>query len=455
MRQTQSRKNEFQLGTELLVAGNIRLAVTHLQQAHQDSPSDFRVRYNYVVALCMSGLRRKALALATELPVQQPLMARGYALLGLMFEINERFGEASSYYRAAHLLDPVDAKICALLGRDRLMREGASETQLLAQSISRKTERALPQLTALAVAGVLEDLKQSGVKVDSDRVLCGHPMGIDCFVARTPSIRSLQKTEWSKPNSKVIDIRQAADIVFNSRSVVAITGAGISSPSGLSTRKELWQIFDRDEAVSVWRARESPHVLWDAIKEFLGSGGHQPNQAHHALFNIPNLNGIVTQNVDGLHQLAQQATRDRCPILELHGTLDRTYCWNCNACAESCFELIQSSDKLPPVCTSCGGQLRPDVVLFGETVQRKLLVASKKMVKAADVVLVVGCAMDVAPASELPRLAAASGAVIIELKRNFSRLSRTLTTNLLRGCASETLPALVKRIQYLHESRRA
>ena len=246
MEQTQFKECEFQLGTELLVAGNIRVAVSHLQKAYHDSPLDFRIRYNYIVALCMNGQRKYALELAMDLPTQRPLFARGYALLGLVFEINEQFEEASRYYRAAHLLDPRDAKICAHLGRDKLLGEARRETQLLAKSISDEAERSLPELTALAIAGVLEDLEKSGDGQVTDRVLCGNPMVMDCFVGRKPAQKSPQRFECGLLDSKEIDVRDAAEIVSNAHSVVAITGAGISSPSGLCTRKELWQIFDRD-----------------------------------------------------------------------------------------------------------------------------------------------------------------------------------------------------------------
>lgn len=444
-------KSEFEIGTSYLVVGETRLAVLHLRNAFHQNPGDYRVRYNYAVALCMSGCRQEALDVAFELPKLYPLLARGYALSALMLETNERFGEATRYYRAAHLLAPHDATICYLLGRDQLVREEGHAGGCLSESISETPRLPLPEMTALAVAGVIEELNQNGSHTPP-RVLCGAPMIAGCYVGQPPRNQSRRKHEWEQPKSCEIEIHEAANFIRQSHSVVAITGAGISSPSGLRTRKELWRDFDRDEAVSVWRARESPQTIWTVIKEFIGEGGQLPNRAHHALFDIPNLAGIITQNVDGLHQLAQSSSRNSCPILEIHGTLDRTYCWNCNAAGGSCLDILKSQVQFPPVCRHCGDQLRPDVVLFGEAVKQDTLLAAKRLVTSADVVLVVGCAMDVAPASEFPRLAAASGAVVLEFKRSFSRLSRTLTTHLVKGCAAVTLPAVIKSI---HQQQRA
>jgi NAD-dependent deacetylase len=271
-------------------------------------------------------------------------------------------------------------------------------------------------------------------------------------------------------------VEKCADILQASKRVVVLSGAGLSKASGLVTRKELWQDYSRDSAVSVWRFQENPTVLWGVIKEFLGAPStrstgrwHFPNAAHTAINSMHtrfgNVAGILTQNVDELHQHAvlsadfdasggvitdpashlRSITRERMPfpIVELHGSLFRTMCHTCGAPnTASCHEII--SDSHPNLqCAHClTHSIRPDVVLFGEAVHRHHMQAAWDMAAAADCMLVVGCAMDVAPAVDLPRVAKQGGAVIIEINPTPSQLTHTLGTRFLAGAAEVVLPQL-------------
>lgn len=291
---------------------------------------------------------------------------------------------------------------------------------------------------------------------------------------RSPSSELVGRTTVAAAGP--IDLAETRALIRRSSRVVALTGAGISAASGLATRKELWQRFDRDNAVSIAQFRNDPRVLWSVIREFLRDGMPQPNAAHHALAALP-LAGIVTQNVEGLHQAAGP-----CPVLELHGTLLATRCDQCGARPGlSCLEVLDrmrpdvdrmrpdvdqgaradlSSEVLPadvdqrarpglspleglaPRCT-CGSVLRPDVVLFGEWVDPLVLSRAADLVASCDLLLVIGTAADVAPAAELPLLAARHGATVIELKRQPSRLSRAGIAHHLAGTAEELLPQLL------------
>lgn len=221
--------------------------------------------------------------------------------------------------------------------------------------------------------------------------------------------------------------------------IVALTGAGISAASGLQTRKQLWQRFARDEAVSAVRFHADPRTLWSVIAEFWGDRRPQPNPAHLALARLPNLLGVISQNVDELHQAA--AVDPSSPILELHGSLLRTRCTACDAFGPPATTLPRDESGLPPPCP-CGGPLRPDVVLFGERVPSRVLAAAARLVVQADMLLVVGCAMDVSPASELPVLAALAGATVVEIKRQPSRLSEMVQVHHIAGAAEDVLPLL-------------
>lgn len=238
------------------------------------------------------------------------------------------------------------------------------------------------------------------------------------------------RTPWT-----VADLRAA--LATNPR-VVALTGAGISAASGLQTRKHLWRHFARDEAVSIVRFHADPRPLWTVIAEFWGERTPQPNPAHHALARLPGLLGVVTQNVDGLHQAADPTT----PVHELHGSLLRTTCLTCGAAGPPAIRLPRDAAGLPPPCP-CGGHLRPDVVLFGERVPAATLAPAAALVAQCELLLVIGCAMDVSPASELPVLAALAGARIVEIKRRPSRLADIVHAHHIAGPAESVLPALL------------
>jgi NAD-dependent deacetylase len=233
-------------------------------------------------------------------------------------------------------------------------------------------------------------------------------------------------------------ITSLRDHVARARAIVVLTGAGLSRASGLETRKELWQRFVRDDAVSAVRFRESPEVLWQVVRAFWGESDHPPNAAHLAIARLPSLSAIVTQNVDSLHQPAADAAGRTTEILELHGTLMRT---RCVACAREHGDatVLARRDVLPPTC-ACGGVIRPDVVLFGERARH--LERAIARVEQADLVIVVGCAMDVSPASELPVLASRAGATIIEIKRTPSRLCQMIPVLHVGGPAEHVLARL-------------
>ncbi|MFY0531090.1 SIR2 family NAD-dependent protein deacylase [Nannocystis pusilla] len=222
--------------------------------------------------------------------------------------------------------------------------------------------------------------------------------------------------------------------------IVALTGAGMSAASGLQTRKQLWQRFTRDDAVSMARFRAEPATLWAVIRAFWGDRPHPANAGHQALARLPNLAAIVTQNVDELHQAAAAAGRST-PVIELHGSLSRTRCLDCGRSGEATAQALAAAGlPLPPRC-ACGGVLRPEVVLFGERVPAAAMASARAHAAAADLLLVIGCAMDVSPARELPLVAARAGARIVELKRRPSRLAAAVLVHHVAGAAEDILPA--------------
>jgi NAD-dependent deacetylase len=240
------------------------------------------------------------------------------------------------------------------------------------------------------------------------------------------------------------NISKVAGIIRNTKNLIAFTGAGISVESGIpSFRGEggLWSKYD-------------PHILdldtfysrtkecWVKIKEIFYDywGKSDPNPAHYALAKLEEkgfLKGIVTMNIDNLHQKAGSKK-----VIEFHGTLDKMVCIQCGRkYATSGVKL----DVLPPKC-SCGGVLKPDFIFFGEGIPEDAYRESFALAKKADAVLVIGTTGEVTPASYIPAIAKQSGAKIIEINPKASAYTNGTTDVFIQEKAGKALTAIVNEI---------
>lgn len=259
-----------------------------------------------------------------------------------------------------------------------------------------------------------------------------------------------------------VSIDSAADIILRNGPITFFTGAGISKASGLPTRQDLWEYFNRQNAVSIDGAVNNPRYIWEVIQEFYkdpvakGRNYLYPNDAHIAINNMCamlNVNGIVTQNVDNLHQMAMfkghnpGRRHNTSRILELHGTMDTLYCVKCGkkdfrSALDAVFfmkEPISRKGKLPN-CRECErGILLPNVVLFGERVPLHVYTESLHLLAHSECVIVSGTALDVAPAAALVSL---SPGVVIDF--NTSEPQSGLVDYWVRGEAEHTLKELVQ-----------
>jgi NAD-dependent deacetylase len=225
--------------------------------------------------------------------------------------------------------------------------------------------------------------------------------------------------------------------------IVILTGAGISAESGLSTFRDpsgLWSRYDwRDVATPEGFARDPAgvHAFYNMRRAVvLGSA---PNAAHHALARLqaarPGAVTLVTQNVDRLHEAAGSAG-----VIHMHGTHSRALCAACGARWDAP-DLMSESDA----CPACGtvGQVRPDVVWFGETPYH--LPEIHAAVAAASVFVSVGTSGTVQPAAGLVRRAQAAGARCVEL--NLEPSARAgLFGDARYGRATEVVPAWVEEV---------
>lgn len=231
--------------------------------------------------------------------------------------------------------------------------------------------------------------------------------------------------------------------------MIALTGAGISAESGVPTFRDaggLWKSHRPEELATPEALARDPRTVleWYAWRRS-ALAGCRPNEGHRALarfFLRRGEAGLVTQNVDGLHTRAalEEAGEDAPEAalpLELHGAVGRDRCDSCGARwpAEPLGETL-------PRCSACGGLRRPDVVLFGETLDPGLLDRARRLAEQADLCLVVGTSAVVYPAAALPLATREAGGLVIEVNVRRTALTEVAAAA-LRGEAGTVLPALL------------
>jgi NAD-dependent deacetylase len=230
-----------------------------------------------------------------------------------------------------------------------------------------------------------------------------------------------------------------------SRKAVALSGAGISVESGIPDFRSpggVWERFPVEEYGTIQTFLLDPDKAWDlfrAIWEDLE--GAEPNPAHRALARLEDagrLAGVVTQNIDGLHQAGGSRV-----VHEIHGDCRRLQCIRCGWLGPVRLDEIRA-DPRAPRCPSCGDVVKPNVVVFGEAVRGYDGIAD--LAEGADVILVVGTSATVHPASQLPRLVSDRGGTVVEFNVEPTELTGTATDCLVRGPAGTTLPAFAEAV---------
>ena len=225
------------------------------------------------------------------------------------------------------------------------------------------------------------------------------------------------------------------------KTITVLTGAGISKESGIPTFREaqtgLWENYEATELATPQAFQRNPKLVWEWYqwRRSLVTQA-EPNPAHMALVLMEqkaNAFHLITQNVDGLHQRAGSKN-----LIELHGNILRTKCFEFNHVVE----LWQEDGPIPPRCPVCGGQLRPDVVWFGENLPSNAIERAAAAAQRSDIFLSIGTSGLVNPAASLPYLAIEAGALLVEVNPDHTPLTQ-YTDYLLNGPAGEILPELV------------
>jgi NAD-dependent deacetylase len=233
---------------------------------------------------------------------------------------------------------------------------------------------------------------------------------------------------------------QARQWLADASAVAILTGAGISAESGVPTFRGdggLWREYKAEDLATPEAFARDPKLVWEWYDWRRGIIAKAvPNPAHHALvkleIRIPRFT-LITQNVDGLHDLAGNGK-----ILKLHGDIWRMRCTECGANFPNRRTPLP---KVPPHC-ACGGMARPGVVWFGEALPDGILKEAEHAVANAQVFLVVGTSAVVYPAAGLIPYAKQSGAKVIEINPE-PTAATSIVDCALQGPAGEILPLLV------------
>jgi len=213
------------------------------------------------------------------------------------------------------------------------------------------------------------------------------------------------------------EIARAAALLREARYAVALTGAGISTPSGIpdfrSPGTGLWEHADPMEVASIYAFRRHPEVFYAWIRPLVRTLlTAEPSAGHLVLAELETggwSRAIITQNIDGLHQRAGARV-----VLELHGHLREATCLSCYrvlAIGELLDDFLASGEV--PRCPVCGGVMKPNVVLYGEQLPIDVVNAAMGHVRQADLMLVAGSSLEVVPASQLPLLVREHGGRLI------------------------------------------
>jgi NAD-dependent deacetylase len=247
-------------------------------------------------------------------------------------------------------------------------------------------------------------------------------------------------------------VQQAAALIKQSSYVVAFSGAGISTESGIpdfrSEKSGLWNRDDPMEVASLHGFRRNPKAFYDWVRPLARvTLDAEPNAAHYSLARLEELGflkSVITQNIDMLHTRAGSST-----VYELHGHMREGTCIGCYKKYDGQFVLdeILKHDNVP-YCPACDAPIKPDVILFGEQLPYQAFNAAEREMRKADLMIVIGSSLEVAPAGDIPLHARRHGAKLIIVNLEPTPVD-SLANVVLHAWAGETMEAIVEQLETL------
>jgi len=250
------------------------------------------------------------------------------------------------------------------------------------------------------------------------------------------------------PKTKT-DIEFAAELFLQSRHAVVLTGAGLSTPSGIpdfrSEGTGLWSSDEPMEVASLNTFRVAPERFFQWFRPLANQiFNAQPNPAHHALAALEKtgrIHSIITQNIDVLHQKAGSQS-----VIEMHGTLQTLTCTQCyhQVTAEPYLGPFVENGEIP-LCPRCRNVLKPDVILFGEQLPQAAWFQAQREARQCDLMMVAGSSLEVLPVAGLPMQALDRGAHLIIINNSPTYLNVRADVAILEDVA-EIIPAIAEKV---------
>jgi NAD-dependent deacetylase len=245
----------------------------------------------------------------------------------------------------------------------------------------------------------------------------------------------------------VPDVSRLAEVVRNRGPAVVLTGAGISTESGIPDFRSpagIWAQYDPAEYATIEAFRADPRKVWSfyslRLRVLVEA---EPNPGHAALAELErngHVSAVVTQNIDGLHQRAGSTD-----VVEVHGSIRTSTCPGCGASygLDELLELLAGADA--PECPRCGAVVKPDVVMFGELLPAAASDRAFELARSTGLLLVVGSTLEVWPVSMLPGETVDGGGQVAIVNRGPTSFDDRAAVK-SDGAAGETLAALVREL---------
>jgi len=242
-------------------------------------------------------------------------------------------------------------------------------------------------------------------------------------------------------------VRDLAALVRERQPCVVLTGAGISTESGIPDFRSpsgIWAQYDPMEYATIHAFRRDPVKVWEfyALRfELLTTA--EPNAGHLALAELERrglVAAVVTQNIDGLHERA--GSRD---VVEVHGSIRSASCLECGERVPLEEVVAALRDRPAPPCPRCGAVLKPDVVMFGELLPADAIERAIQLVRRAGLLLVVGASIEVQPVAGLPDEAVAAGVALAIVNRGPTPFDHLAAVR-IDAAAGETLAELAEAL---------
>jgi NAD-dependent deacetylase len=246
------------------------------------------------------------------------------------------------------------------------------------------------------------------------------------------------------------EVERLAELLGRSRRAVALTGAGVSVPSGIpdfrTPETGLWAKVDPMEVAHISVFERDPERFWRYYRpRFQALGDKEPNRAHEALAELERrglIEGVITQNIDRLHRAAGSEN-----VIEVHGSIETSSCLECDTAygLDAVDELFD--ERGVALCSACGGAVKPDVVLFGELLPEEAMAGATELAEGADLMLCVGSSLAVHPVAGLPQLTLSRGGSLAIVTKGETPYDREAELK-LDGEIDAELAALVAALDY-------